>query len=92
MRLALVILGLTTVALALVHIRREDLAVRHDMQAIETRHAEVRRELWSRQVDVGHLTTPEAVRYRADVLALELTRDLPSFSRGPDARPATERP
>ncbi|MBS3820435.1 MAG: hypothetical protein GVY16_01175 [Planctomycetes bacterium] len=92
MRLALVILGLAAVALALVDIRREDLAVRHEMQALETRHAEVRRELWSRQVDIGHLTTPQAVRYRADVLALELTDRLPSVSRGPDARPATERP
>jgi hypothetical protein len=87
MRLILVILGLTAIALGLVHIRRQELAVRYDMQRIETRHAEIRRDLWDRQVEVGHLTTPQAIRYRAEVMALELTRELPEYTQGPITSP-----
>lgn len=90
MRLTLIILGLTAIALGVVHLRREELAVRHDMQRLESRHAEVRRDLWAREVEIGHLTTPQAIRYRAEVMALDLTQDLPQYSQAPTTPLAAE--
>lgn len=77
MRLTLVIAGLTLIAVALVHLRREDYAVRHRIQQIESEHARLRREIWDRQVELGELTTPQAIRHREKAMALGHTTQDP---------------
>ncbi len=72
MRLAIIIIGLTAIAIGLVHIRRQEVATRHELLRTQARHATLRRQIWDRQVELGHLTTPEAIRQRAERLALDL--------------------
>ena len=73
MRIAFVIISMTLIAVALVHIRRAELPIRHEMECLETRHAALRRELRDRQMRLGHQTTPQAIRFRADAMSLDLT-------------------
>ena len=78
MRIAFVIVSLTAIALALVHLRREEVTVRYEMQRTQSRHAKVRREMWDRQMLISGLMTPRAVRFRAEVMALEMTNEMAS--------------
>lgn len=77
MRIAFVMISVTVLAAMLVHLRREELAVRHQMHQTQARHAELRREIWDRQVRLGYLTTPRAIRQRAEALALDLVPNTP---------------
>jgi hypothetical protein len=73
MRIAFLIISMTLIAVALVHIRRAELPLRHEMQCLETQHAALRRDLWDRQMRLGYQTTPQAVQFRADAMSLDLT-------------------
>lgn len=72
MRLAFLILGLTAIAIGLVHLRRSEMALRYDRQRLETRHAHLRRDVWDRQVELGHLMSPAAIEDRARAMSLQL--------------------
>ena len=76
MRIAFVIVSLTTIALGLVHLRREEVAVRREMQRLQSQHAKVRREIWDRQMQIGDMMTPQAIRFRSEVMALEMTNEV----------------
>jgi hypothetical protein len=67
MRLATVILVLAGIAVALVHVRREEIAVRHEIQRLQIRRVALRRTLWEQQVRLGYLAAPEEVRRRAEI-------------------------
>ncbi|MBN1553196.1 MAG: hypothetical protein JXA11_00505 [Phycisphaerae bacterium] len=81
MRMVWIILGLTLVALGLVHVRRREAALSYALQRTQSRHAELRREIWDRHVEIGRLTTPEHIAHRAAVMALDMTYCEPSVSR-----------
>ncbi|HNX26091.1 MAG TPA: hypothetical protein PKK48_01660 [Phycisphaerae bacterium] len=72
MRIATVIIGITAIAVCLVMMRREDVRLRHELQKIQTQHAAVKRDIWDRHVEMGHLLTPASIRFRADAMALNL--------------------
>ena len=76
MRIAFVIVSLTAIALALVHLRREEVAIRRDMQRVQSEHVKVRREIWDRQMKIGDMMAPRAIRFRSEVMALEMTNDM----------------
>jgi hypothetical protein len=78
MRMAFIILGLTAIAIGLVHLRRAEMAVRYDRQRLESRRATLRREIWDRQVELGHLTRPDEVELRARAMALDLMHETPA--------------
>jgi hypothetical protein len=78
MRLAVLIVGVAAICVALVHLRREEIAVRHDIQTLESARVPLRRELWRTQIKLSHKLRPDEVRRRAEELALGLD----------DARPA----
>jgi len=65
MRLALIIVALGAIAVALVHIRRAEMAVRYDIQRLQARQVRLRRRIWDQQVTIGRLTGPEELRRRA---------------------------
>jgi len=69
-RLAVVIAALAAVAVTLVHLRRQEIAVRHEIQQLQTREVSLRRKLWDQQARLGRLTAPSEVRRRADELIL----------------------
>ncbi len=68
MRTTLVILVIAIVAVCLVHIRRAEMTVRHEIQRCCDREIRLRRELWDQQARIGRLTAPREVRRK--VLAL----------------------
>lgn len=90
MRFVFLIICACLISTSLVYIRREQLLVRHDRQRIDTRHAELRREIWSRQVDLGHGLTPAAIRDRSEAMALELTQPTPAQARAEEPGQAPE--
>ncbi len=76
MRIAFIIVGLTAIAVGLVHIRRQSLAVRYDIQRLESRHVSLRREIWDRRVRLEHMLAPGAVKQRSEIMALDLTANM----------------
>ncbi|GEM_PF-3466940 len=76
MRIAFIIVGLTAIAVGLVHIRRQSLAVRYDIQRLESRHVSLRREIWDRRVRLEYMLAPGAVKQRSEIMALDLTADM----------------
>ncbi|MFW6062342.1 MAG: hypothetical protein ACOC93_05990 [Planctomycetota bacterium] len=73
MRLAFMILMITAMAVALVHLRRSEIAARHDIQRMESQRVRLRRQLWDAQVQLAEKLRPEVVRHRAERLALDVT-------------------
>ncbi|MFP4140100.1 MAG: hypothetical protein ACOCZU_07330 [Planctomycetota bacterium] len=71
-RLAAIMFALGAVAVALVHIRREETMAAHEIQRLQRERVVIRRELADRMVRVGELTTPSAVVERSRRLALDL--------------------
>ena len=79
-RMAWIIIGLTVVAVGVVHVRRQESTLLFSIQRLQSRHAAMRREIWDRHVEIGRLTTPELIRHRAAVMALDMTYDEPRLS------------
>ena len=78
MRTAFIIIGLTAIAVGLVHIRRQEVATRHEIQRMQSEHTSLRREIWDRQVRIGHLMAPREIKQRSEIMALDLTNELPT--------------
>lgn len=74
MRMGLVILLLTGMAVALVHIRRAEVSTRHEIQRLRMRQVALRRKLWDQQIHVSVLTSPQEVRKRVERMKLKLVR------------------
>lgn len=83
MRMVWIILGLTVIALGLVHVRRREAALLYALQKSQSRHAALRRDVWDRRVEINRLTTPEHIRHQTSVMALEMTYNEPRLSRLP---------
>ena len=75
LRLTAVIFTLTALGLALVHIRRTEARVRYEIQECQTRQVRLRRGLWDQRLSIGRLICPRRVRDRAEMMALDLTRE-----------------
>ncbi len=80
MRLAFIIICLTVIGVGLVHIRRQEVALRHEVHSKQLRHIVLRREIWDRQVRLGHMTTPRNIRHRAEVLGLNINNTASRYS------------
>ena len=70
MRMALVIAVLAAIAVALVQVRRRQVAVGHEMQSLQDRHLALRRQLWDQQAAIGYLTAPRQVQGRMVEMAV----------------------
>ena len=94
-RLVIIILGVVFIALLLLHIRREEAALRHDVQQSLTRQMTLRRTLWDQRMEIANLVAPAEIRRRAREMTLNLTQEDESRSdlarRKNQARTATER-
>ena len=76
--MAFLIIGLTAIAVGLVHIRRQEIVLRHEIQRMQSEHTSLRREIWDRQVRLGHLMAPREIKQRSETMALDLTSELPT--------------
>ena len=66
MRVALVILTLAAVAVGIVHLRRAQTRANHQVHRLQLEQIQLRRRLYDQQAELGRLTTPQAVRRRAE--------------------------
>ena len=62
MRLGVIILALAAIAVTLVHLRRQEISMRHEIRMLEKQRVILARELAQRDVQIGRLTTPAALR------------------------------
>jgi hypothetical protein len=72
-RFALLIIALAVVTVGIVHLRREEIRARHQLQDLQIRQVKLRRALYDQQARLGMLTCPRRVRQRAAQLAVDLT-------------------
>ena len=70
-RLAAMILILAGIAVSLVHIRRSEIVVRHEIQHLQMQRVSLRRKLWDQQVRIGYLTAPREIRRRMEQLTMK---------------------
>lgn len=68
MRLIMIILVLTAIAVGLIHLRRSEIAVRHEIQQVQIERIELRRNLADQEVRIGHLVAPRSVQRRVTLL------------------------
>jgi len=83
MRMAVVIIALAAIAVALVHLRRAELSVRHETQELRTQQVGLRRELWDLQNRAGQLTAPGEINRRRGQMALDLKDNSPTPGTAP---------
>jgi len=72
-RLAALILAMTGIGVALVHVRGSQAATRCEIQRLRLRGVDVSRRIWDQQARLGRMTGPQGIRFRADRMALNLT-------------------
>ena len=68
MRLALIIILLTVIAVGLVHIRSSELRAAGEIQRIEIRQVKLRRKLWDQQGRIDRLKTPKDILRRMETM------------------------
>ena len=72
-RTVAVIVVLTTIALTLVHLRREKAQSRYEINCCMTRQIALRRKLWDQRLVLAAMTAPAEVRRRMSEMALGMT-------------------
>ena len=85
MRLAIVIVSVTAIAVGLVHLRRTEIATRHRIRRLSAEQVRLRRALWDQQVRLGELTAPARVQQRAEEMALGLSHKSAQVERSAGA-------
>ena len=71
-RLVMILIAITAICVALVHVRRREARVRHEIHRGLTRQTALRRRLWNQRVRIAHLVAPREVRRRTREMALGL--------------------
>lgn len=71
MRIAVVILALTGIAVALVGLRRQELRYRQEFQRLEMRRRAIRPEIWRHEARIRRQVAVEEVRRRAWAMGVE---------------------
>ena len=66
MRTAIAIIVLTGVAIAMVHMRRQDSAVRHEIQRLQLKQISLRRTLWDQHAVLACRTNPRTIEKRVE--------------------------
>ena len=73
MRISLVIVVLAAVTVGMVHLRRAETRVHHQVHRLQVRQIRLRRALYDQQAILGCLTAPGQVRRRAELMDARLT-------------------
>lgn len=81
MRLAIIIVALTAIAVTLIHMRRAELSMNCEMQRLQLEQVSLRRTLWDQQVRLGKVLAPPEVKRRSDEMALDLVVPDPAQKR-----------
>lgn len=72
MKIGLFIAAMAVVAVCLVQMRRSEVVVRNEIQKLELKNVQIRREMWTRQVALGRLVTPQFIRAQAYAMAIDM--------------------
>ncbi len=92
MRCALLLVALTVIAAALVHLRRGEVRARYETHRCQARQVTLQRRLWNQQVQLSELTSPRQIRERAEAMALRLTERTYLTTRGGPGQTIAQRP
>jgi hypothetical protein len=76
-RALLVLIGLSVIAGAVVHLRGRSARLSYEIQQLHSRQVELRQELWTQQMELARLRTPEAIRLRLQENAATTTQPDP---------------
>ena len=79
MRYVFVILILMSIALGVVHLRRAHRRLGSEIRQLDLTHTRLKREIWSRQVELGHLLSPREIAKRLQAMGLVSEEDLPGL-------------
>jgi hypothetical protein len=79
MRYVFVILMLTSIALGVVHLRRSQCRLNNEIRKLDLTHIRLKREVWSRQVELGHALSPGEIARRLRAMGLVGEDDLPGW-------------
>lgn len=92
MRIALVIVVLTAIAVGLVEIRRQEVFFQHEIQQLTKDQSRLGQESWAMDVRLGSLTAVEALRARAQEMGLIMEEPgaTDSASQSPSAEAARD--
>jgi len=86
LRIGVVILVLTAIAVTQVHIRRRQAAAAHQVQRLQGRQVVLRRRLWDQQVVLGRLGSPRRIARRVEEIEARRGRQwLAAVQPGPAA-------
>lgn len=89
--MVLIILAMAAVTVAMVHVRREQIRARHQLQQLRLEQVQLRRKVCDQQAQVGILTAPKAVRQRVGELAVGLVERYPPTGALTADRPSGRR-
>ncbi len=78
MRLAIVIVALTAIAVTMLQFRRVELAAQCEIQRLRIEQVSLNRSMWDQQARLSYIKSPQEVRRRSEDMALELIRPEPS--------------
>ena len=87
MRIVLVIVTLTAIAVGLVELRRQEVVYQHEIHTLAMELRSRRQESQALDVRLGALTAVQALRTRAQEMGLELEAPVSSPSPGYSATP-----
>ena len=92
MKLAVVIVCLTAIAVGVVHFRRERTHLGNEIERLQKRQETLREDLWRQQARMAPLMEPAAIRSRAQDLEIPLTDGAPRTPGPTPAAPGRRRP
>lgn len=72
MKFSLVIMAVAAIAIGIIHIRRTELSISHELQSLELQGIKYRRQIWQKQVDLGHVISPPTIKQQVTAMGLEL--------------------
>ena len=77
MRIILVIVALAAIGVGIVHVRRGQTRSHHEIQRLQMRQVQLRRQLYDQQAALGRLTMPRDVLRRTDRMGIPLVERQP---------------
>ncbi len=78
MRLGLLIVSITAVAVVLVQIERAEVRVGHETRRLQAEQVSLHRELGNQRLYLSELTSPSRVRRMVEAMSLHLTERTPA--------------
>ncbi len=91
-RMVGLLLALTVVGLGVVVIRVDEAAISQRIQELQFRQTELRRQLWTQEMELARLRSPDMIRDRAERFGLSTSLAATEKDKAKTGRPAAKKP